>query len=182
MVGMEFAAARVALPALEAPDRLTELYENHVDFVWRTARRFGLSAAEADDAAQRVFLVASKKLGVITREREKAFFFRATINVTRTMLRSTARKREKLREDSEGVDTHPSPEETLSHRQELESAHAILQAMPESLREAFILFELEEMTMLEVSCLLEIPAGTVASRIRRARGIFRAAVKAMEAP
>jgi len=54
--------------------------------------------------------------------------------------------------------------------------------MPEDLRVAFVLFELEEMTMIEVSEVLGIPAGTVASRIRRARDVFRAAVAAMGAP
>jgi RNA polymerase sigma-70 factor (ECF subfamily) len=179
---VELTAQGAAVRARDASDRLTELFENHVDFVWRTARRFGLSAAEADDAAQQVFLVAARKLGEITREREKAFFFRAAINVTRTMLRSTARKREDFAEHSQTADTRPSPEEALDRRHALETAHGVLRAMPPDAREAFVLFELEEMTMQEVADLLEIPAGTVASRIRRARAFFRAAVKAMEAP
>jgi RNA polymerase sigma-70 factor (ECF subfamily) len=179
---MELTAASAAPRAEDARDRLSELFENHLDFVWRTARRFGLSAAEADDAAQQVFLMASRKLGAIAAEREKAFFFRAAIHVSRTMARSTARKREDFVEAPEATDTQPNPEEALGRRRALDAAHGILQAMPEDLREAFILFELEEMTMLEVASLLEIPAGTVASRIRRAREVFRAAVEAMEAP
>jgi RNA polymerase sigma-70 factor (ECF subfamily) len=49
----------------------------------------------------------------------------------------------------------------------------ILEAMPTELRAPFVLFELEEMTMSEIAQTLEIPPGTVASRLRRAREIFQ---------
>jgi RNA polymerase sigma-70 factor (ECF subfamily) len=178
---MELIAVPAPLPAADARERLAELFENHVDFVWRTAHRFGLSPVEADDAAQQVFLIASRKLEQIAPDREKAFLFRAAIHVTRTLLRSTARKREDFVEEPDAADPKPSPEEALETRRALDAAHRILRDMPDDLREAFILFELEEMTMRQVADLLEIPPGTVASRIRRARATFRAAVQTMEA-
>src|SRR6478609_7383438 len=42
--------------------RLTRVAQEHLDFVWRCLRRFGVPAADADDAAQQVFLVAADKL------------------------------------------------------------------------------------------------------------------------
>jgi len=48
------------------------------------------------------------------------------------------------------------------------------------LRTVFILSELEGMTMPEVAALLEVPVGTAASRLRRAREAFRAAVAELE--
>jgi RNA polymerase sigma-70 factor (ECF subfamily) len=36
----------------------------------------------------------------------------------------------------------------------------------------FVLYELEELTMIEIARTLELPAGTVASRLRRAREVF----------
>jgi hypothetical protein len=44
--------------------------------------------------------------------------------------------------------------------------------MPIELRSVFTLFELEQMTMLQIAGLLELPQGTVASRLRRARELF----------
>jgi len=41
--------------------------------------------------------------------------------------------------------------------------------LPDGMREAFVLFDIEELTAGEVAELLEIPLGTVASRVRRAR-------------
>jgi hypothetical protein len=45
------------------------------------------------------------------------------------------------------------------------------------LRTVFVLFELEERTMAEIAELLQIPSGTVASRLRRAREQFRDRVR-----
>jgi RNA polymerase sigma-70 factor (ECF subfamily) len=53
----------------------------------------------------------------------------------------------------------------------------ILDAMPMDLRTVFTLFELEAMTMVEIAQVLSIPAGTVASRLRRGREIFHAEAK-----
>ena len=49
----------------------------------------------------------------------------------------------------------------------------ILAAMPEDLRDAFVLFEVEGIAVAEIATLLEIPIGTVSSRIRRAREVFQ---------
>ena len=48
----------------------------------------------------------------------------------------------------------------------------ILEQMDLDLRAVFVLFELEELTTSEIAALLEIPTGTVASRLRRARETF----------
>ena len=45
-------------------------------------------------------------------------------------------------------------------------------AMPEELREMLVLFELEELSMQEISLALDLKMGTVASRLRRAREKF----------
>jgi RNA polymerase sigma-70 factor (ECF subfamily) len=56
----------------------------------------------------------------------------------------------------------------------------VLDRMDESLRVVFVLYEFEEMNMSEIADVLEIPRGTVASRLRRARGDFRERVAALE--
>jgi len=49
---------------------------------------------------------------------------------------------------------------------------ALLASMPLDLRTVFVLYELEELTMAEIARALDLPAGTVASRLRRAREAF----------
>jgi len=53
----------------------------------------------------------------------------------------------------------------------------VLVGMPMDLRAVFVLFELEEMTMMEIATISDIPLGTVASRLRRARQTFQEAVR-----
>src|SRR6478735_8206217 len=55
--------------------RLTRVAQEHLDFVWRCLRRFGVPAADADDAAQQVFLVAASKLPEVPPDKEKAFLY-----------------------------------------------------------------------------------------------------------
>src|SRR5260370_8055911 len=52
-------------------------------------------------------------------------------------------------------------------------AHSILEKMPEGQRAVFMLFELEEMSGNDIASFLEIPVGTVHSRMRMARQRIR---------
>ena len=49
------------------------------------------------------------------------------------------------------------------------------------IRTVFVLFEIEEMTTSEIATLLAIPAGTVASRLRRAREEFQMKIARLHA-
>ncbi|MFT3771354.1 MAG: sigma factor-like helix-turn-helix DNA-binding protein [Minicystis sp.] len=53
--------------------------------------------------------------------------------------------------------------------------------MPLDLRAVFVLFELEQATMAEIAAMLDLPPGTVASRLRRAREHFQAAARRIAA-
>jgi RNA polymerase sigma-70 factor (ECF subfamily) len=57
----------------------------------------------------------------------------------------------------------------------------VLDALPMDLRAPFVLFELEELSTAEIAAMLSVPAGTVASRLRRAREEFRAIVARVRA-
>jgi RNA polymerase sigma-70 factor (ECF subfamily) len=63
------------------------------------------------------------------------------------------------------------------HRVEL--ARCILDKLPESQREVFILYELEQMSGEEIATQLAVPLGTVRSRLRLAREAFRREVEAL---
>jgi len=55
----------------------------------------------------------------------------------------------------------------------------VLSDMDGDLRTVFVLYEFEELSMAEIADALSIPRGTVASRLRRARGDFRDRVRAL---
>jgi RNA polymerase sigma-70 factor (ECF subfamily) len=69
-----------------------------------------------------------------------------------------------------------SPEldpEALAEKQRLRAVlQRVLNQLPMELRAVFVLYELEELTMVEIAKTLHLPPGTVASRLRRSRELF----------
>ena len=163
----------LALAPSTAADRLDTLVRTHVDFVWRSLRRLGLSPADADDATQRVMLVLASKADAIEPGCERAFLFRTAMRVA-----SKAHRAEQRRPvtDLPDADQHahcsPGPELLLEQRRAREDLDALLAKMPFDLRAAFVLFEIEGCSQPEIALALGIPKGTVASRLRRAREDF----------
>ena len=93
--------------------------------------------------------------------------------------RSRTRRREAPalpEESAEAADPAPDPEQAASLRRARAVLDEVLDAIPMELRAPFVLFELEEMPTAEIAAMLGVPAGTVASRLRRARDEFQAIV------
>jgi RNA polymerase sigma-70 factor (ECF subfamily) len=159
--------------------RLERMFNEHHDFIWRLLRRLGLSTGGADDAAQHVFLVAAERVSDIKLGSERSFLFGTALRVARSQNRTE--RRWVLEEDMDVRRSEAGrPEELLDHQRSVDLMGRILAGMTLELRTVFVLSELEGMTMPEVAALVEIPVGTAASRLRRAREAFRAAVAELE--
>jgi len=169
---------RVSAPASD-PARLRALLAEHLDFIWRSLRRLGLPPDAADDATQRVFLVASERLDDIEPGRERAFLFNTALRVASSVRRTFARRREVLRGDDEPdtADTAPSADALLDRHRARAVLEELLDDLPTDLRAIFVLFELEGMTTAEIAKTVDAPEGTVSSRLRRARHAFKAALR-----
>ena len=174
----------VGAPPVESHEeqRFARLFEEHFDFVWRSLRRLGVAPGSVDDAAQEVFVVASRRLAAIEPGKERAFLFGTALRVASDARRSAQRRREREQEvDREPSSPEPSAEELIDRRRAREMMDDIIASLPDDARPVFVLFELEGMTMAEIASCLDLPAGTVASRLRRARELFAAAIARLEA-
>jgi RNA polymerase sigma-70 factor, ECF subfamily len=180
-------ALEPAVPSAVSPPersaRLEGLARENFQFIWRSLRRLGVAQDGVDDAVQQVFEVAARRLGEIEAGRERAFLFKTALLVAQAARRLSARSQRLVEDDALGAcpDPLPNPEELadrLRHRALLDT---ILDALPPETRPVFVLFELEELSTLEVARVLEIPVGTVASRLRRAREEFLAQAKRLRA-
>lgn len=104
------------------------------------------------------------------------------MNVARDERRTVARRREELR--GEALDDIPSialdPAEQLDQARARSLLDRALEALDADYRSVFALYELEELTMAEIASILDLPEGTVASRLRRARDEFRKIAKRFE--
>jgi RNA polymerase sigma-70 factor (ECF subfamily) len=162
--------------------RLTEMFHQHFDFVWRSVRRLGVLSHAVDDATQEVFMVASRRMDVIERGKEKAFLFGTAVRVASDARRARGRRREDGDDALEESTGHtPSADELLDQKRAREMLDELIAELPEDTRPVFVLHELESMTMAEIAGCLELPPGTVASRLRRARADFEASVARWQA-
>lgn len=169
-----------APPGHGAGDRLQALVGEHHDFVWRSLRRLGVPGGDVDDACQQVFLVTYRRLAAIAPHSERSFLFQTAVRVASDWRRAHKRRGEQAAvELGELPDRAANPEEMIDERRARALLDRVLGAMPMELRAVFVLYELEEMTMSEIATLTEIPAGTVASRLRRARAAFQDGVKSL---
>lgn len=167
-----------ARPLPLRPASIRALVTEHFDFVWRCLVRLGVPRADAEDALQQVFLVASSKLEAIEPGRERAFLFGTALRIASRARRTRERRREILDDEPETrADATPQADDLLDRARARAALDAILDGMPIELRAVFVLHELEQLTMAQIAELLELPSGTVASRLRRAREEFRAAAR-----
>jgi RNA polymerase sigma-70 factor (ECF subfamily) len=163
--------------------RLRALFEAQYDFVWRSLRRLGLPEAAADDAAQQVWLVAARRLPEVREGAERSFLFATAMNVAATARRAAARRRDQLAAEAldDPEDPRPLADAALDEERRRAALDRVLDELPIELRAVLVLFELEELQTAEIAELLELPAGTVASRLRRAREELQVVLKRLRA-
>lgn len=162
---------------LASPARFDRLVVENIDFVWRILRRYGVPEPEVDDSTQQVFLVVNQKLSRILPGSERAFLLavagRVASHAQRAARRRAAAQQRYSQSRGAGSINHGYTDR-LEARDLLDR---VLEDMPTEVRYVFVLFELEGFTVDEVAKLLELPRGTVASRIKRGRSLFQRGVR-----
>ena len=161
------------------------VYDAHFPFVWRSLRRLGVREADAFDLAQKVFLTAYFKLPEFEgRSRLTTWLFAICQRVASDYRRSAPVRRE-VTTDAAELDRHGTTPEPPGARieadQRARTLEAILNKLPDAQRVVFVLFELEGLSGDAIAELLELPVGTVRSRLRLAREQFAREVKRIAA-
>ena len=161
---------------------IRELVDAHYRFIWRLLGRLGVRDADLDDTVQQVFMVLTQRTELeIALGSERAFLFGVALKVARTYKRTLSRRRESSAPPPELIDLSLSPEAlTEQHRARL-LLDEILESMPFELRVPFVLFEIDDVATKAIAELLDLPSGTVASRLRRAREWFDRRLEQLQA-
>jgi len=129
---------------------------------------------DAEDVAQEAFLRARRAFaGIRDRERFRAWLVRTAFRLALDRLRGE--KRRSRRQDAVALDVRVEVDsvEAEAARSELRACVSeAVAALPEKLRIVTVLAAIEERDLASVARLLELPEGTVKSRLHRARGLL----------
>jgi RNA polymerase sigma-70 factor (ECF subfamily) len=159
------------LPAATFEDLALPLFDQLYNF----ARWMAKDDAEAEDLVQETYAKALRGFSSFQAGTNfRAWMYRILRNSflsSRTGLKATVNfDEEEHQEPSSG---RPSPETMLIDQANREMVQQSLAELPVHFREILLLCEVEEMTYREISETLGIPAGTVMSRLSRARRALR---------
>lgn len=153
--------------ACQRGDRVAQrnLYEASHQNVYRLmVRMVGLQ--DASDLTQQVFLQVFRKIGQYSgRAQFGTWIYRVAINEALQHLRRSKRTRLRILEQ-EPMDRSPDRYKNVGDKELLEKA---LGRLDPELRSAFLLREVEGLSYKEIAEALQIPEGTVGSRLNRAR-------------
>lgn len=159
------------------PEALARLLEQIVTDEYAYVRRLALSilndAAESEDAVQETFIAVSKALPGFRGEASlRTWVARIAINACRTRLRRNQSQRSLLRRLGELHAAPASPARLEAASEQREADHALWQAvdaLDEKHRLPLILRYVHELELPEIARLLDVPLGTLHSRLHYAR-------------
>jgi len=155
---------------LVLPGSVAEVYEAHVDYVFRCLRSLGIRDAHVEDAVQDVFLVVNDKLAAFDGQAKlRTWLYAIVIRIARRYRERQARE-PRVAAD-EPVDRRSAEQSYLS-REQLTLAQRALERLSDEKREAFVLAEVEQLSAPEIATITFTPLNTVYSRLRAARMEF----------
>jgi RNA polymerase sigma-70 factor (ECF subfamily) len=146
--------------------------------IYNLAYRFTGRFDEAEDLTQEVFLKVYRTLHSYRPESGalETWIVRVARNhfIDHYRKYKTERTQTGTLEDHHEASVSPTlrvetPSQALDRKETVDRVHRLLALLPEDQREAVVLRDLEELTYEEIADLLELPIGTVKSRINRGR-------------
>lgn len=154
----------------------TRLVLPEVDVMWRVAMSLTRNRADAEDLVQESLLRAYRAIHTFDGRYPRAWLL--------TIVRNTERNRHRRRRpgllsdpniaEERGPATEPDDVERYAEDREFDAAvTASLEELPENFRRVIELVDVDGLTYQEAADLLEVPLGTVMSRLHRARRRIR---------
>jgi len=152
----------------------------HLDAAYNLARWLVRDPSTAEDVVQDAYERACRYFAAFRGGPGRAWLLQIVRNVAYSTLTAQRRRMEVSLSsgmrgaDEDGVDmdipdSSPDPEAALTQRQDLATLDDALNALPVAWRECLILREVEALSYKEIAQVMDVPIGTVMSRLARAR-------------
>jgi len=152
----------------------SELVRNHAQGVMNVIYRMCGDVHIAEDAAQETFIQAWLHLSTYRPQTSlRNWLYRIAVNAATDMLRKEKRILPNDIEDLQLIDGRPGPELLASQQERIVQVQKAVLSLPEASRAVLVLREYEGLSYQEISSTLDIPIGTVMSRLNYARKLLK---------
>jgi RNA polymerase sigma-70 factor (ECF subfamily) len=168
----ETEAPRTAAPR-PGIESFPEIFQQHARFLWRTLMNLGVPSHEAQDLCQEVMLTVHRRLPEFDGRSLRGWLYGICVRVASDYRRSARVRREVPHAEVPDAGLAADQAEHLERNRRLNRVLSALERLSEDKRAAFVLYEVEELTLAEISEALGVPLQTVYSRIKSARDALR---------
>jgi RNA polymerase sigma-70 factor (ECF subfamily) len=149
---------------------LRQLIVAHSDAMYRYASRLTGQSADAEDLTQQAFLLAQQKLHQLREDDRAAAWLFA---IVRSCFLKACRKRQQLAPAAEwNLDEIADESPEIDHVDQEKLSKALAE-LPDEFRVVVLMFYFEDLSYKEIAEQLELPIGTVMSRLSRAKSHLR---------
>ena len=173
-------------------DTFWDLAQKQTRFLYNVALKYAGNRYDAEDLVQEVLSTAYQKFHQL-RERRK--FKSWLFTILRNHFLKIQRKKTPVQLDDfeneidylaqlESASVQPDAASVVEQKIEAETIHSILDKLPEKYKSVLILYYMEECSYQEIAEMLDVPIGTVMSRLSRAKQMMKKAMlkPAIKAP
>ncbi len=152
----------------------SELVRTHAQGVLNVIYRMCGDMQVAEDAAQETFIQAWLRLQSYRPQASlRNWLYRIAVNTAIDMLRKEKRILPSAIEDLNLTDSGPGPETLVANSERTEMVQEAILALPDASRAVLVLREFEGLSYQEIAESIDIPVGTVMSRLNYARKLLR---------
>lgn len=145
----------------------------HVNDIYRTATRVLGNTTAADDVLQDVYLQAWKSFGQFELGTNcRAWLFKILFNTLHHYRRKWLNPR-MVKEGEEILELTTAPDPPIPENITDQQMLAALDEVPQDFRSVVLLIDVEEFSYKEAAGILDVPIGTVMSRLSRGRKVLR---------
>ena len=157
---------------------LAQIFEQHTPFLWRALTGLGVPSHEVQDLCQEIMITVHRRLPSFDGVSLRGWLYGICVRVASDYRRSARVRREILSEAPPDEVSWTDLGESIDRGRDIRRLLGALARLDEPKRVAFVLFEIEELTLAEVSEAVGAPLQTVYSRIKAAREQMQRAFQA----
>ncbi len=178
---MSVPPARITLTEAELASP-SIVYQTHVAYVWNCLRRLGVAESDREDLCHDVFMAFFRGQASFDPTRPlRPWLFGIAFRVASDHRRRAWFRREVSQSNDDVGFDGPDAHDAMAKKEARHLVERALAALDLNQRAVFILHEIDELPMPEISRALEAPLNTLYSRLRLGRRKFEAEVQRLSA-